>query len=42
MELSHPKPEFIEMSEQCKSELRTLLNVPDDYAIMLNQGGATL
>ena len=42
MELSHRKPEFIEMSEQCKSEIRTLLNVPDDYAIMLNQGGATL
>lgn len=42
MELSHRKPEFIQMSNLCKSELRTLLNVPDDYAIMLNQGGATL
>ena len=42
MELSHRKPEFIEMSQMCKDEIRKLLNVPDDYAIMLNQGGATM
>jgi phosphoserine aminotransferase len=42
MELSHRKPEFIEISDMCKDEIRSLLSVPDDFAIMLNQGGATL
>jgi phosphoserine aminotransferase len=42
MELSHRKPEFIEISNMCKDEIRKLLNVPDDYTIMLNQGGATM
>lgn len=42
MELSHRKSEFIEISDMCKEEIRALLNVPDDFAIMLNQGGATL
>ena len=42
MELSHRKSEFIEISDMCKEEIRTLLNVPDDFTIMLNQGGATM
>ena len=36
MELSHRKPEFVEISEMCKNEIRTLLQVPDDFTIMLN------
>ena len=42
MELSHRKPEFVEITDQCKSEIRKLLNVPESHTIMLNQGGATL
>ena len=42
MELSHRKPEFIEISDVCKDEIRKLLNVPETHTIMLNQGGATL
>jgi len=41
MELSHRKPEFIAIDNNCKSEIRRLLDVPDDYTVMLNQGGAT-
>ena len=42
MELSHRKPEFIHISDQTKLEIRRFLNVPDNYRIMLNQGGATM
>jgi phosphoserine aminotransferase len=41
MELSHRKQHFIDISDGAKMELRKLLQVPDDFAIMLNQGGAT-
>ena len=41
MELSHRKPEFINISDMTKQEIRTFLNVPDTHTIMLNQGGAT-
>jgi phosphoserine aminotransferase len=42
MELSHRKPEFIQISDMCKDEIRSFLGVPEDFTIMLNQGGATL
>lgn len=41
MELSHRKPEFINISDMTKQEIRTFLDVPDTHTIMLNQGGAT-
>jgi phosphoserine aminotransferase len=41
MELSHRKPEFVRISDMTKAEIRRFLNVPDNYTIMLNQGGAT-
>lgn len=41
MELSHRKPEFVRISDMTKTEIRRFLNVPDNYTIMLNQGGAT-
>jgi len=41
MELSHRKPEFIAIDTHCKAEIRKLLDVPADYTVMLNQGGAT-
>jgi phosphoserine aminotransferase len=42
MELSHRKEDFIFISDQTKLEIRRFLNVPDNYRIMLNQGGATM
>lgn len=42
MELSHRKPEFINISDMTKEEIRRFLAVPDDFTVMLNQGGATL
>ena len=41
MELSHRKPEFVRISDMTKTEIRRFLGVPDNYTIMLNQGGAT-
>lgn len=41
MELSHRKAEFINISDMTKEEIRRFLQVPDDFTIMLNQGGAT-
>jgi len=41
MEISHRKPHFLEISQGCKDNIRKLLKVPEDYTIMLNQGGAT-
>ncbi len=41
MELSHRGPEFIQAAEQAEADLRALLSVPDDYAVLFLQGGAT-
>ena len=41
MELSHRKPHFLEISDNCKNDISKMIKVPDDYTIMLNQGGAT-
>ncbi len=41
MELSHRGPEFMQAAEQAEADLRTLLTVPDDYAVLFLQGGAT-
>ena len=41
MELSHRKPEFLNIDKDCKAQIRKFLNVPDDFTVMLNQGGAT-
>lgn len=39
MEISHRSKAFIELAEQAEQDLRTLLNVPDDYAVLFSQGG---
>lgn len=36
MELSHRKPEFENISNMTKVEIRRLLEVPDTHTIMLN------
>lgn len=41
MEQSHRGKRFIEMAAQAEADLRELLSVPDDYAVLFLQGGAT-
>ncbi len=42
MEVSHRGKEFVELAARSEANLRQLLNVPDDYAVLFPQGGATL
>lgn len=42
MEDSHRGRHFVELAEQSERELRGLLAVPDEYAVLFMQGGATL
>ncbi len=41
MELSHRGPEFGALAERSEQRLRRLLAVPDNYAVLFLQGGAT-
>jgi phosphoserine aminotransferase len=41
MEMSHRSPEFIDIAESAEADFRELLGVPDDYAVLFLQGGAT-
>jgi len=40
MEMSHRGPEFISIAEKAEADLRSLLAIPDDYAVLFLQGGA--
>ena len=42
MEDSHRGRQFIELAEQSERDLRELLGVSDEYAVLFMQGGATL
>lgn len=42
MEVSHRSPEFTAVAEQAEQDLRDLLSIPADYAVLFVQGGATL
>ena len=42
MEISHRSKEFIALAEQAEQDVRDLLAIPDDYAVLFLQGGATL
>ena len=42
MELSHRSPAFDGVCESAKARMRRLLAIPDDYEILLLQGGASL
>ena len=42
VELSHRGPEFMAVAAEAEADLRTLMSIPDDYAVMFLQGGATL
>jgi len=41
MEMSHRGQQFVEICTQAEADLRELLNITDDYAVLLMQGGAT-
>jgi phosphoserine aminotransferase len=41
MEQSHRGKRFIAMAGQAEADLRELLTIPDDYAVLFLQGGAT-
>ena len=42
MEMSHRSAEFVGIAEQAEANLRKLLGIGDDYAVLFVQGGATL
>jgi phosphoserine aminotransferase len=41
MEMSHRSKEFVSIAAEAESRMRSLLAVPDDYAVLFLQGGAT-
>lgn len=41
MEVSHRGPAFIDCAARAERDLRELMGVPDDYAVLFLQGGAT-
>jgi phosphoserine aminotransferase len=40
-EISHRSPEFMQVAAEAEADLRRLLSVPDDYAVLFVTGGAT-
>lgn len=42
MEVSHRSPEFTDVAASAEQDLRKLLDISDDYAVLFPQGGATL
>ena len=41
VELSHRGPEFMAVAQRTEADLRALLSIPDDYAVIFAAGGAT-
>ncbi len=41
VEISHRGPEFMQVAAEAEAGLRRLLSVPDEYAVLFMQGGAT-
>ncbi|XP_050227289.1 phosphoserine aminotransferase 1, chloroplastic-like [Mercurialis annua] len=41
MEMSHRGKEFLSIIQKAESNLRSLLNIPDNYSVLFLQGGAT-
>src|SRR5210317_2464690 len=42
MEVSHRGKDFVELAARAESNLRELMQVPDDYSVLFPQGGATM
>lgn len=41
MEMSHRSAEFVGIAERAEADLRSLMAIPDDYAVLFLQGGAS-
>jgi phosphoserine aminotransferase len=41
MEMSHRGPEFTQICDEAEADLRALLNIPESFAVLFMQGGAT-
>ncbi len=41
VELSHRGPEFMQVAAEAEADLRSLMSIPDDYAVLFLGGGAT-
>ncbi len=41
MEMSHRSPEVVGVAEKAEADLRELLGIPGDYAVLFLQGGAS-
>lgn len=41
VELSHRGPEFMGVAAEAEADLRKLVGIPNDYAVLFTQGGAT-
>ena len=41
MEMSHRSPEFMSIAAKAESDLRALMQIPDNYKVLFLQGGAT-
>ncbi len=41
VEISHRSAEFVALAERIEADLRRLLSIPDDYAVLFLTGGAT-
>ena len=42
MEMSHRSRPYEEIIEETEATLRRIMNIPDDYAVVFCQGGATM
>src|SRR3546814_246251 len=40
-EISHRSPEFMRVAAEAEADLRRLLSIPEDYAVLFLSGGAT-
>ena len=41
VEISHRGPEFLSVAQAAEADLRALMSIPDDYAVLFVSGGAT-
>src|SRR3990167_3088008 len=41
MEMSHRSPEFLQIARRAESDIRDLMQIPDNYKVLFLQGGAT-
>ncbi|MEB3766243.1 3-phosphoserine/phosphohydroxythreonine transaminase [Acinetobacter sp. MD2] len=42
MEMSHRSSDYVAVAEKAEADLRTLMNIPDNYKVLFLQGGASL